>query len=164
MIGRPRRAALLAALLALPLGGCVLLPVSGPRAGRPIDHRPSSLVQGRTTRADLVRALGQPAAVAAPGQYVEVPTLELPPHEGPSPAPGQTWVAQAEAWYALFPAHLPAAPSTRVYYWATASRWGLRFLMPFIVATWDFSGLEELWALVDEDSGLVLEVVRRSSG
>lgn len=164
MIRSPRRAVLLAALLALPLGGCLLLPASGPRVGRPIDFRPSSLVQGRTTRADLVRALGQPAAVAAPGQYVEVPTLELPPLQGPSPEPGRTWVAQAEAWYALFPAHLPAAPSSRVYYWATASSWGLRFLMPHVVASWDFGGMEELWALVDEDTGLVVEVVRRVGG
>lgn len=164
MSGPARRAPL--ALLALALSGCILLPLPGSRVGRPIDLQPSGVAPGRTTREDLLRALGQPAAVAAPGQYVTVPTLAPPPVNPTSApaAPDRTWVAQADAWFALFPAHAPPGPGLRVYYWSAASSWSLWYVQLFIVASWDFWAMDELWALVDEERGVVLEVVRRSDG
>jgi hypothetical protein len=115
------------------------------------------IVAGVTTRQELLRLVGPPMAVARRGEYVSVPA-------GSDPARG-SYVQQADAWLESFAARRPLLDDHRVYYWYFMEDRGTRVFVPlFLVLVWNesrASSLEELWVLVDERTGVVVDLVRR---
>lgn len=155
------RAAAVALVGVLALSSCVL-PRNVERSGRPL--RLDRSAPGRTRLSGLLLALGPPDAVAAPGQDGRAAAggpgrpgdgdlgLDLVPAE------------KAETWFALFLVHEPFAASHRVYHWTSSSSDGFSVVLPFFLIQRRYVTTEEVWALVDQATGQVVEVVERSTG
>lgn len=155
-------AVLLVAALA---SGCVL-PRSGDRTGRAISVDPAELRRGRATKESLLDRLGPPLAIAEPGEEVE----ELTPGEQRCQAfdcwtdDGSRAIRQADAWFALFAERVAIRPGHRVYHWSTTTRPGVLVWLVFLVIQSHWATTEDLWVLVDEETGLVVAAVRRETG
>ena len=136
--------------------GCVL-PIGTIRAGRPVHGPAEKIVAGVTTREELLRLVGPPLAVARRGEYVSVPS-------GDDPARG-SFVQQADGWLEPFAARRPLLDDHRVYYWYFMEERGTRVFVPLtIVLVYResrASSMEELLVLVDEKTGVVVDLVRR---
>jgi hypothetical protein len=160
--GRPA----VALLLSLALPGCIILPRAGDRVGRDVMVRPSDLKPGQTTKADLIARLGPPHAIVEREGYTQVrsSSLPLPGRSGQPLASDATYVVQGEAWFAPFAERRTFGPAHRVYYWTSTASGGFMVLAPAMVIKRGYASVDELWALVDEETGLVLEVVARRTG
>lgn len=75
---------------------------------------------------------------------------------------GAQAVRQADAWFALFEERVVIRPTHRVYHWSSTSHPGVLVWLVFLVFRSNWSSTDDLWALVDEETGLIDAVVRRS--
>lgn len=163
-----RRLASMAAALML-IAGCVL-PVKGVRSGREL---PRGIVPGAVTKASLIASLGPPMAIAAAGEYVDVPAANV--YHWDDSGGGTRWfgggsyVQQADAWLELFAARRVLSENHRVYYWYSSAASGARVWVPlplFVVLSTSVvrrsQSFAELWVLVDEETGRVDDAVYRS--
>ncbi len=160
-----RRHLLALTALAL-LAGCVI-PLSGERTGRSLHWGRAAIAPGKTTKLALFQALGPPMAIAGRGEYVMVPATTVHHVDGARARAlwqgGGSYVQQGDAWLELFAARGPIGEDHRVYYWYTTADRGWVVILPIAVETHHSTG-EELWVLVDEATGLVLDAVHRDGG
>ncbi len=152
-----------AALALLALSGCVL-PAFPHWSGRPLERADVALLEpGRTTKHDLFQRLGPPFAIAAPGEVVavEAPAAMLGSGGLCQLRPGGAYRVDSGAWFEPFAARRPLREGERVYYWYAwrAGGWDW-FLLLALVASCS-NEAREVWVLVDEDTGLVEDVVFR---
>jgi hypothetical protein len=154
------------AALVLLASGCILPALGTHRSGRPVGDGDASWIVGRrTTKAELFDRLGPPMAIAARGEYVEVPAATVHHLDEMSHRViwfgGDSWSQQGDAWLELFAARRPLRDSHRVYYWYATSESGVSFFLLVGVAT-RHASLEELWVLVDEETGIAEDAVYRA--
>ena len=75
------------------------------------------------------------------------------------------WMQQGDAWFEPFSSRRTLRPSNRVYYWYAIVERGVTTWMPLWLWLWVLDvrvdGLKEMWVLVDEETGLVDDVVTR---
>lgn len=139
------------------LAGCIV-PL-GARTGPPVGRASPKIVAGRTTVPELVALLGRPAGIAAAGEYA---TVRMASAAGPDAA---EYDQQADAWLELFSARGTLRERHRVYYWNARAGGGVGVLLPLgLLWVWierRSTSLEELWVLVDERTGEVVDRVGR---
>lgn len=161
-----RAARLLAPCAAALIAGCAF-PIGGERTGRPLRAGVRGLAPGKTTKLELIEALGPPMAIAGRGEDVRVPATTVHHHDGVQERSywvgGGDFVQQADAWLELFAARRPIGEDHRVYYWYVTSDRGWVLLLPILFELHG-SSEEELWVLVDEATGVVEDVVHRPDG
>ncbi len=163
-IARARHTRISALVVLLLLAGGCIVPVGGGRTGRPLEGH-GQLVRGATTKAELFDWFGAPMAIAGAGEYVEVPaeTVHHIDEMGGKSRwfGGGSWVQQGDAWMELFAARQPLGAAHRVYYWYTTANAGV-FVWPVVVAIEERrTTMHELWALVDEVTGIATDFIYR---
>lgn len=165
MTGRQRRRAAAAVAMGLLLPSCII-PLAGDRTGRSVSLHPADLQPGKTSKVGLFGRLGPPLAIAGPGEEVAFPAprVQHVARFGARLDGGGTTTRQADAWFASFEARGPVRAGHRVYYWSTTTHGGWALWLVFLVFRGNSSSTDELWVLVDEETGLVADVVRRSGG
>ncbi len=160
MSGAP--AFLVASLLAAGTG-CV--PMLGTKSGRVVDVDPRPIAKGVTTKADLLAAAGPPLAVASPGELVTVsyprPKAIFFPYDEWAFLDDASYVQQADAWFEPFAARRPITPAHRVYYWAGTTQRGVYAWLALVGFDVRAFYEHEVWALVDEERGIVEDVFHR---
>lgn len=161
-----RGARALLATVALAAGaGCLPSLGLSPRVGQSL-WRSGSIEPGLTTKAALLDRFGPPMAIAARGEEVEVPWTPLVLHQSLRwtrvifDEGMYGWVQQADAWFEPFSTRRELRPSNRVYYWYAIVERGVTWI-PVWLFDVRVDGLKELWVLVDEETGLVDDVVTR---
>lgn len=150
------RAAALAALTVLLLGGCFAM-----RDRRAIDEpilpgRVAEIRPGVTTRWEVLEAFGPPRAVARPGT-----TMTFPPPGGWRPG-GEA--VPSEAFLGLFAVRRPLRPSEVVFYYEASARKETGFLVFPLVgggAVTKEAVVDRLFLLVNEETGRVEDVILR---
>ena len=145
------------------LQGCIF-PMGGERTGRSLSSH-GEVVRGTTTKEQLVDWFGAPMAIAGPGESVEVPAATVH-HQDPVSGReqwygGGSWLQDGDAWLELFAERRPFGDAHRVYYWYTSSDGGLFVWPVFLMISQTHESLDELWVLVDERTGLVMDVAYR---
>lgn len=151
----------LAALLCLLLteAGCTIPMTTGPALTR---ERVSSVIPGKTTKKELFELLGAPVAIAVRNETLAVPSPSV-------------WAVglnnrlhtrgynqiQSDPFFELFAVRHQFTEYHRVYYYyhSTSMKWFFPLFPVFIEqgTTWT----DQLWILVDEKTGLVVDSVFR---
>jgi hypothetical protein len=146
--------------------GCILPVLDAKRCGRPIeDGDAARVLKGKTAKADLLDALGPPMAIAGRGEWVEVPAATV--HHVDEMTHrlvwfgGGSWTQQGDAWLAPFAARRALRDSHRVYYWYSTSESGVALFL-LVGYSGRRTNLDELWVLVDEETGLAEDAVFRA--
>jgi hypothetical protein len=160
------RAAIAAACLGL--GGC-LLPVIQPTSGRTLAPEALATIRrGRTTKVELLEALGAPLAVASQGETVTVVSPNAVVAASDNAICKRVWggsfTTGTDGWFEAFALRRTVRDTHRIYYWYEAKPGGWNGLLLVVYAGQCRTTTRHLYALVDERTELVDDVLLVDEG